>query len=494
MKRYGSQRQSYNCSRREGFMKSAHFLILLLFGGLLFGCIGQNTNPGAEMPKNNQKIEEPTGEPPGVAPEAEETAFANFTDGDFSLEYPTWEDREATNTSILSIGNAVCVLNVDRYDVPLTPLFNWIVNATAANQNASLQELDIEKHSIGFTADFDNITFKAVTKMRYCNHKTYVLLATCAEDYYSDYEAELDRFSSSAVCAIEYEEPDYSQAAALPNLNGTTFSIFVDGDYSAKIPEWDSGEVKNETIISVSRGACTVLINKYNAPSDTLYGWGEEYIKENDSLELVQKDPEVKEMEYLMHAKNVTLHIESTITYCNYQSYNLITVCENNYFQENAEILESIEKSPSCAKEYRITPEITEVEEVENIPEEERIVETDVGSGYGINAEAVVSFFNSNPIFVKVMKNYDKVNLRIIGDDEDIKLKAKLENGYIVNVKEGSYSDAAFTLSMPLEDALNIFNNADNITVGNILSFIINVKTDPPEKMNELIKEALKAA
>jgi hypothetical protein len=43
---------------------------------------------------------------------------------------------------------------------------------------------------------------------------------------------------------------------------------------------------------------------------------------------------------------------------------------------------------------------------------------------------------------------------------------------------------------MPLEDALNLFNNADRITLGNILKFAINVKTDPPEKKNELIKEA----
>ncbi len=469
-------------------MKWAYFLILLVFGSLLFGCIEQNANPTPQIIEQEPKIGEIKQQ------EVEETAFANFTDDDFSVEYPKWEVREAANTSILSIGNALCVLNVDRHDAPITPLFNWIVNATAANENVSLKELDIANHSIEFTADFDNITFKAVTKMRYCNHKTYVILATCAEDYYQDYEAELERFSSSVACAMEYEEPDYSQAPTLPNLNGTNFSTFIDDDYSAKIPEWNPGDVKNETIISLSQGACTVLINKYNAPSDTLYEWGEKYVEENESLELVQKNPKENEMTYLMHTENVSLHIGSVITYCNYQSYNLITICENNYFEENADILEIIGESPGCAKEYTITPKIIEVEEAEEMPEEDRIVETDVGSEYGINAEAVVSFFNSNPIFVKVMKNFDKVNLRIIGDDEDIKLKATLEDGYIVNVKEGRYSDAAFTLSMPLEDALNIFNNADNITIGNILSFIINVKTDPPEKMNELIKEALKAA
>jgi hypothetical protein len=184
-------------------------LVLLVCGILLSGCTEQNAEPEQEL------IEDGPG-----------GAFANYTDGDFSIEYPMWESREASNTSVLSIGNALCVLNVDRYDIPTTSLFNWIVNVTAANENVSLNEVDVEKHSMGFTADFDNITFKAVTKMKYCNHKTYVILATCAEGYYHEYEAELERFSSSADCAMEYEEPDYSQAPAVSNLDDTEFSTF----------------------------------------------------------------------------------------------------------------------------------------------------------------------------------------------------------------------------------------------------------------------------
>ncbi len=467
-------------------MEISRILLVVLALGILFGC----TDQAAET---NQTIAEPE-EPKEAAepPEVEETTFKKFTDDDFSFEYPDWEEREGSNTSIISVGNALCVLNVDRHETPITPLFNWMVNFTAANENVSLDEVDIENHEIGFVADFDNITFKAVTNMEYCNHKTYIILATCAKDYWNQYEEEVDRFTSSVKCAKEYAEPDYSAAPSLPDLEDTRYGIFIDDDYSAKIPEWNQGEAEKETIISLSEGACTVILNRYNAPADTLYDWTEKYIEENGSLELDSKSPSKHEISYQLHAEDVTLHIESKITYCNYQSYNMIALCEEQYFEDNVDVLEYILDSPKCAKEYSIAPEIVELEEVDEIPEEERIVETDVGEEYGINAEAVVSFFNSNPIFVKVMKKYDRVNLRITGD-EDIKLKAKLEDGYIVNVAEGAYSDADFTLTMPLEDALNIFNNADNITIGNILSFIINVKTDPPEKMNELIKEAFAA-
>ena len=467
-------------------MEISRILLVVFAFGILFGCTDQAAETNQTAPEENP--EEPT--PPE---EAKETEFTKFTDDDFSIEYPDWEEREHENASILAVGNALCVLNVDRHEVPITPLFNWMVNFTAANENVSLNEIDIDKHSMGFAADFDNITFKAVTKMEYCNHKTYVILATCAEDYWDEYEEELDRFTTSIACAKEYAEPDYSAAPTTQNLDDTKYGTFIDDDYSAKIPEWNQGEAENETIIRLSQGACTVILNKYNAPSDTLYDWTEKYIEENDSLELDEKNPSKHEIAYQLHAEDVTLHIASKITYCNYQSYNMITICEEGYFKDNEEVLGYILDSPECAKEYSVAPEIAELEEVEEIPEEERIVETDVGAEYGINAEAVVTFFNSNPIFVKVMKKYDRVNLRITGDD-DIKLKAKLEDGYIVNVKEGSYSDADFTLTMPLEDALNIFNNADNITIGNILSFIINVKTDPPEKMNELIKEAFSAS
>lgn len=473
-------------------MRLLPVFILVALGILMLGCAGQETEqqdigPGHEIVEEEPIVEE------AEQPLVKETAFANFTDGDFSMEYPEWDVREAANTSILAIGNAWCVLNVDRHDASITPLFNWVINATAANENISLDEVDLENYSMGFAADFNNITFNATTKMVYCNHETYVILATCAEDYYHEYEEELERFSSSASCAVEYEEPDYSQAPVLPDLDDTEFSTFIDEDYSAKIPEWDEGTVENETIVRLSKGACTMVLNKYNVLSDTLYDWAERYIEENDSLEPIRMDPEENRIEYEMKAGNVTLRIDSAITYCNYQSYDMITICEKGYFEENEDTLKVIGGSPRCARTYTIAPEITEVEETKEIPEEDRVVETDVGEEYGINAEAVVSFFNGNPIFVKVMKNYDKVNLRITADDEDINLKARLEDGYIVKVREGSYSDAEFTVIMPLEDALNIFSNADNISIGNILSFIVNVETDPPEKKNELVKEAFKA-
>ncbi len=464
---------------------------------LLFGCV-QETVP-QEPPEGN-----PESSPPETVPEPEvaeppketvkETVYDTFSDRDFSVTYPDWTESTYSNNSILAMQKGPCILNVDRHNTSLDSLFNWVVNFTTSEENVTLHDIDFKDHSLTFQAPFQNISYKAKFLFRYCNYETYVVGATCAEGYWDEEEEELDKFLTSAECAKIYEEPDYGVQYSLPSLEDTTFTGFVEGDYSVQLPEWNETDVGGEdTVVALIYGPCATFLNKYNSPSDNLYDWTEDYIESNDSIELVHKDVPAKQVIYDSTSGNVTIRINSRIIYCNYQSYSILTLCEKEYYMDNSAVLESIIDSAECAREYVIAPEIVDLG-APPPPEEERIVETDAGEEYGINAEAVVAFFNSNPFFLKVMKNYDKVNLRIIDeeDDVDIRLKAKLGDGLITNVKEGVYSDADFTLIMPLDDALNIFNNADNITLLNFLDFIHNVKTDPPEMLNQLIKDAFK--
>jgi hypothetical protein len=330
--------------------------------------------------------------------------------------------------------------------------------------------------------------------MKYCNYETYVIGTTCADGFWESEKNDTDRFRLSAECANVYEEPNYSSIYVLPSLDNTTYSTFIDEDYSTKIPDWSKGEINaKEGILAYTQNACTVALNKYNTPAENLYSWIENYIENNESITLVQKNVPENDIKYDLAFENISLRIRAKIVYCNYHSYNLIAMCEQNYFENNSHVLDTILDSPKCANDYSFTPEIKDVEEPPE-PKEERIAQTDAGLEYGINAESVVQFFNGNPLFAKVMKKYDKVNLRIYDDSKgvDIRLKALLDQGKITNVQDGAYSDAAFTLSMPLDDALNLFNNADKITLGNFLSFIVNVKTDPPSMMKTLIADAFK--
>jgi hypothetical protein len=466
------------------FKLDPNVAILLIF--LLFGCVSETTQTydhvnESSTPETTSYIVEDNTSEHSIK---EETVFRNFSYGDFSVEHPEWADGDYSEYSILALQNGPCMLYVNHHNASITPLFNWFVNMTSSNENVTVLDLDVEKHSMSFLMPYQNISFKARFDMEYCNYETYILGVYCAEDFWDNETVE--RFLSSPSCAKVYVEPDYT-SPTIPNLENTTYLQFVEEDYSLDRPDWDEGNTSGEQVFVFTRSACSVILNRYNTPADNVYGWLEKYVDDNESIELVHKNVPEKDITYDVQYGEVLIRARSKTTYCNYQSYNIIGLCEKNYYENNSQVLDRIIDSAKCAREYTFTPEITEVEQV---PEEDRIVETDVGSEYGINAESVVIFFNSNPVFVKVMKNYDKVNLQIIDEDVDIKLKAKIDDGLITNVKEGLYSDADFTIIIPLDDALNIFNNADKLTLGNFLSFAINVKTDPPEMKNELIKQA----
>lgn len=478
-------------------------VICLVFLVFLFGCFDKkaDSDGALDVESDNKEQQETT-----QVNEVEETIFKNFSDGDFSIAYPDWPEDEYSNHSILGRRNGPCFVHIDRHNASIDPLFNWIVNLTMANENVTLEDVDLENHMITITAPHQNITFRATFVMTYCNYQTYVIGATCVEGYWEDEKENIDMFLSGGSCAKIYEEPDYSTAYNPPNLENTTYSTFVDEDYSVDMPDWEMGKAGEDTVFAYTRLACSVVLNKYSTPSENLYGWIEQHVDNNESIKLVHKHVPNQEIIYDTPYGDLTVRTRSKTVYCNYQSYNIITMCEKGYYEENKEVLEHIVDSSKCAKEYVFSPEITTIEakeiEVEESDSEETteqpeqtpgVVETDVGEEYGINAEGVVIFFNSNPLFKKVMRYYDRVNLHIVGDNgEDIRLKAILEDGVITNVKEGFYEDADFTFIIPLDDALNIFNNADNITFKNFLSFIKNVKTEPSNMLRELIANAFK--
>ena len=104
----------------------------------------------------------------------------------------------------------------------------------------------------------------------------------------------------------------------------------------------------------------------------------------------------------------------------------------------------------------------------------------------------VVYFINSNDFFTNVMKDFPKANLLIEDEDRELKLRVLIDGeGKITLLEDGEYSDADVTLIIPLRDALNIFNNAENINPFTLISFAINVRTEPAEIKNQVIQKVL---
>ena len=99
---------------------------------------------------------------------------------------------------------------------------------------------------------------------------------------------------------------------------------------------------------------------------------------------------------------------------------------------------------------------------------------------------------NEEPIFdVYIHANFD--NLVIKDEARELKLRVLIDDeGKIELLEDGEYSDADVTLIVPLRDALNIFNNAENINPLTLLGFAVNVKTIPAEIKNEVIQKVLR--
>ena len=157
--------------------------------------------------------------------------------------------------------------------------------------------------------------------------------------------------------------------------------------------------------------------------------------------------------------------------------------------------------SSKCKTIYEIpTPEVIEEQKEEIIEEEpevieeieDEIVKTNMGEEFGIDEEMIVYFINSNVFFTNIMKDFPKVNLVMEDDDRNLELKATIgSDGKITLLEDGLHGDADVTIYVPLRDALNIFSNANNINPLTLLSFAVNVRTEPVEIKDQVIRDVI---
>lgn len=150
------------------------------------------------------------------------------------------------------------------------------MNYTTSEENVTIHDIDIGDHSLTFQVPFQNISHKARFLFRYCNYETYAIGATCAEGYWDSEEDELAgswQARSARRCTRSWTTAQYS----MPSLEGTAFTRFVEDDYSVRLPDWEDADVGGEeTVVALVYGPCAAFLNKYNSPSDNLYGWIED--------------------------------------------------------------------------------------------------------------------------------------------------------------------------------------------------------------------------
>ncbi len=441
-------------------------------------------------------------------------SYTTFYNEGFSAEYPIWPTAENISDDVeLSVTLGYCSVTINTEKMTAQQWHKAITDAIN-QQNWTRFTSNDENFRTVHSMKYQNINLTAENRIYDCNGQAFVVTIMCIDQAVEDMHNLYDTVYGSVKC--DKDEPSEKQEeitkmeepAQTPAEHEFTYDTFVDGDFSVEYPEWDwLNDGEEQRILSVSRGVCSVIVDKHNALPSDITDWLIKSIKDNSEHELLKSSvkDDVYYLDYGLKYDEMDVTATTKVFYCNYQSYITQVVCVDELMTQQYEnSRDSVIKSSVCAKQYEIpTPSIVEKKKkdiVEEEPEiieeiEDSIVKTDAGEEFGIDEEMVVYFINGNVFFGKIMEDFPKGNLVIEDKDNDRELELRVnidDNGKIILLEDGRYHDADVTLIIPLRDALNIFNNAQNINPLTLLGFAVNVKTDPPEIKNQVIQKVLR--
>ncbi len=404
----------------------------------------------------------------------EKTQTLTLNIEELRLTYPDWEQEFAEET-LINIKNGICSLNLREYESNPKSLYEYFLS-TSGNSLIKKNDNELKLETVTLYSIF---LMQMQIKVVGCNNKAYVLTSMCENKTAETFKDAIDSTFESFHCISESKVETIQTESS--------FTTEVDEDFSIKIPEGEITYESNEdNVLSTQYEGCQITVMKYNSPIDFFYEYLKTYYKET-GIDILNEDKTNYKFYYSAQYQGYDFQSLVVMNYCNYLTYVSTISCEKNYYDVNQNLINTITNSITCAKEYSIPEEITEEEPA---PIEENIVETDAGLEYGINAEWVVYFLNSNELAQAIFIDYEKINLIIENTEGDnIELKADLENGQIVKVQDGLHTDAELTVIIPLQDALNLFSNVANINIENLLAFAINIKTEPTEAKQEIINK-----
>lgn len=295
----------------------------------------------------------------------------------------------------------------------------------------------------------------------------------------------------------------------VPEIIETEYASYSSDDFSVDIPDWNllNDTAGDERILGVTKGVCSVIVNKYTARPQDIDTWIKQNLaKAEGGKNLISSSENgIYYFEFQQLYEQYMVTSKNKMFYCNYVTYVTTVMCVNELMTaEDLERADYILESAKCDKLYEVPNLQEERKEVEQeSPEEaeviggieDEIVKTNVGEEFGIDEEMVVYFINGNDFFKKILKDFHKINMRIEDSANNRTLELRVivnELGEIVSLEDGIYDDIGVTLVMPLRDALNIFSNAANLNPFNLISFAINVQTIPQEIKNEVIQKVLR--
>jgi hypothetical protein len=410
----------------------------------------------------------------------EEVSYSTFKSNGLSVSYPLWPESENNDGSVeVSVTKGYCSVSINTEKMNAKQWYNSFLDTI---EKTRLISTDQNKMSLSFYLNYQNMTLISQNQIYDCNDQAIVVTLTCIEQAKEKMQEMQEKIYDSVNCQEEDKKINYNQ--------------FNEEDFSVKYPSGENLEDTNDHIIAINKGVCSIIVDKHNALPKDIFNW---VSNQQEELSSSVKNNQYF-LTYPLSFKEQKLTANMKIIYCNYQSYLTQVICIDELTTNNEkEIIDFIFENSKCAKIYQIPEPVKQKEKVEEEePEiiediEEEIVKTNVGEEFGIDEEVIVYFINNNDFFNRIMKDFPKANLVVEDTDRELKLRVLIDSsGKVTSLEDGEYSDANVTLFVPLRDALNIFNNAENINPLTLIGFAVNVRTSPQNIKNEIIQKVLR--
>lgn len=140
-----------------------------------------------------------------------------------------------------------------------------------------------------------------------------------------------------------------------PTLPNVSFEYFRDGHFVAVIPGWEKTlELDPESIYMVQEDGQFVVINRYQNIPEIFVTYFKAHIEDDPGAYLVlEEELDGKPfIEFTTREDNQTLRVQAVLSYCQGQTYALITGGRDTV--ENAELFQHVLASSSCQDPYPV--------------------------------------------------------------------------------------------------------------------------------------------
>ncbi len=139
-----------------------------------------------------------------------EQAYEEFSQGDFVVEYPSWQDFDDGADHELAATVGSCSVIVDRHNALPGDIATWMEMAMDEKDDHSLDEVwqDSDEYYLEYAFAYEDKEMDVEAKLTYCNYMTYMTQVLCIDDYLTpELEDVRDHVLDNVMCTAEYAIP-----------------------------------------------------------------------------------------------------------------------------------------------------------------------------------------------------------------------------------------------------------------------------------------------